>query len=88
MRSPLPGEIEKVVASVGTNLKSGETLLILSPDSASVWEALRALYFVGQREDLVLVERYALGVNKMPDEVKQQAALTAQAIQSRFGQTR
>lgn len=83
VRSPLPGEIQQVVAQAGTTLKAGDTLLFLSPDSGTVWEALRALYFVGQRDDLALVEPYVNGVSKMPGEVKQQAALTAKAIQTR-----
>jgi hypothetical protein len=84
IRSPLPGDIERVVVSAGANLKAGDTMLFIAPDSNTVWEALRALYFVGDREDLPLVERYAQGVDKMPEQIKQQAALTAKAIQNRF----
>lgn len=83
VRSPLPGDIQKVVVSVGTNLKTGDTMLFISPDSDTVWEALRALYLVGERDDLPLVQQYEQGVDKMPDQIKQQAALTAKAIQNR-----
>jgi len=48
-----------------------------------VWEALRALYLVGQPDDLADVDRYASGVAGMPERVGQQAALTAQAIRER-----
>jgi hypothetical protein len=44
---------------------------------------LRALFLVGEAEDLPEVERYAQGVAGMPDQVKQQAAQTAKAIRSR-----
>ena len=84
VRSPLPGSIQKVIVPVEASVKSGDTLLFIEPDSATVWEALRALYFVGEREDLLLVDRYAQGVDKMSDEIKQQATLTAKALRSRF----
>lgn len=83
VRSHLPGEIQKVIISEGKNVKAGDTLLMLSPDSDTVWEALRALYLVGVREDLELVERYTHDIGKMPEQIKQQATLTAKAIQSR-----
>lgn len=83
VRSPLPGEIQRVMVPAEAVVKRGDTLLFIAPDSATVWEALRALYFVGEGEDLPLVERYEQRVDKMTDEIKQQAALTAKAIRSR-----
>jgi hypothetical protein len=83
VRSPLPGEIKNIVTPEGTKLSAGDTMLSIAPDSSGVWEALRALYLIGEREDLPEVERYAQGVEKMPEEIKQQAALTAKAIKSR-----
>jgi len=83
VRSPLPGEIGKVSVVVGAKIKTGDTMLLISPDSNTVWEALRALYLIGEREDLPVVETYARGVGKLSEEIKQQASLTAQAIQRR-----
>jgi biotin carboxyl carrier protein len=83
VRSPLSGKINGVVAREGVKVAAGDIILSIAPDSDSVWEALRALYLIGEREDLPLVERYAQGVEEMPERVKQQAALTAKAIQSR-----
>jgi hypothetical protein len=83
VRSPLPGELSKVVAAEGAQVKAGDTMLFIAPDSEAVWEALRALYIMGQPEDLQAVERYAQGVEGMPEKIKEQAALTAKAIQSR-----
>ena len=88
LRSPLPGEIQKVISPVETNVKAGDTLILIAPDSATVWEALRALYFVGEREDLSVIEPYTQGVAKMTDEIKQQAALTFKAIQNRSEKVR
>jgi hypothetical protein len=48
-----------------------------------VWEALRALYLVGRPPDLEDVERYTRPIPGLPDTITRQAALTAQAIQSR-----
>ena len=87
LRSPLAGEIESVAVTVGATVKMGDAMLFIAPDSNSVWEALRALYFVGEADDLVLVDKYANGVDKMPDQIKEQAALTAKAIQSRSGKS-
>lgn len=83
VRSPLPGKIGKVIAAQGTQVKAGDTLLLLEPDSTTVWETLRALYLVGESADLPVVERYAQGAEGMPEQVKQQAELTAKAIKLR-----
>lgn len=87
VRAPLPGEISKVVVAEGTKLAAGETMLFIKPDSNSVWEALRGLYLVGERDDLPEVERYVQGVEKMPEEIKKQASQTAKAILERSGQS-
>lgn len=84
VRSPLPGKVTSVAATEGARVGVGDTLFVIAPDSQFVWEALRALYWVGEREDLPLVERYASGVEGLPDQVKQQATQTAKAIQSRL----
>jgi len=84
VRSPLPGKVTSVAATEGARVGVGDTLFVIAPDSQFVWEALRALYWVGEREDLPLVERYASGVEGLPDQVRQQATQTARAIQSRL----
>jgi hypothetical protein len=84
VRSPLPGKVKSVMAGEGARVTKGDTLFDIAPDSQFVWEALRALYWVGERDDLPAVERYASGVEGMPDQVKQQATQTARAIQSRL----
>jgi hypothetical protein len=87
LRSPLPGKIEKAMLREGDAFQAGSELFVLAPDSASVWEALRALYLVGETDDLSDVERYARGgVEGMSDEIKRQAALTAEAIKRRASQ--
>jgi HEAT repeat protein len=83
MRSPLSGKLTHVSAPVGANVAAGDTILTLAPDPEFVFEALRALFLVGEAEDLPEVERYASGVEGMPERVKQQAAQTMKAIRSR-----
>jgi hypothetical protein len=84
IRAPVAGKIERATPIEGRSLAAGEELLVLAPDGKNVWEALRALYLVGAEEDVPEVERYARGeVAGMSDEIKKQAALTAEAIKSR-----
>jgi acetyl/propionyl-CoA carboxylase alpha subunit len=83
LRAPLPGKIMNVAVHEGARVSAGETVLVIAPDADFVYEALRALFLVGEAEDLPDVERYAQGVEGMPDQVKQQAAQAAKAIRSR-----
>jgi hypothetical protein len=83
VRSPLPGRIEKIVTGNGASLNTGVTMLTLNSDATSIWEALRGLALIGKPEDLTEIERYSKGVDSLPERIKQQAALTAKAIQSR-----
>lgn len=84
VRSPLPGKVKSVAVLEGARVAAGNTLFVIAPDNQFIWEALRALYWVGEREDLPLVERYAGANEGLPEQVKQQAALTAKAIQNRM----
>jgi pyruvate/2-oxoglutarate dehydrogenase complex dihydrolipoamide acyltransferase (E2) component len=83
VRSPLSGKLVQVAVREGAKVATGDVLLTLSPDAEFVFEALRALFLVGEEEDLPEVERFAHGVEGMPERVKQQAAQTARAIRSR-----
>jgi len=83
VRSPAPGEVRALESRDGAAIKSGAPLLDLGPDRNHVWEALRALYLVGQQPDLEDVQRFTRPVPGMPDVVARQAAITAQAIEGR-----
>ena len=84
VRAPVAGKIERVSVTDGASVAAGAELIVLAPDSKNAWEALRALYLVGAAEDLPEIERYARGeVAGMSEEIKKQAALTAEAIKSR-----
>jgi HEAT repeat protein len=83
VRSPAPGEVRSLEHKEGDAVAPGDTLAELSVDKNHVWEALRALYLVGQTEDLEDVQRFTRPVPGLPQAVVRQAAITAQAIQSR-----
>jgi hypothetical protein len=83
IRSPLPGYVNEVMVETGARVREGKELIVLDPDKGQVWEALRALYLVGQAADLPEIERYARGAYEMPERIQQQAVLTAAAIRKR-----
>jgi hypothetical protein len=83
MRSPLIGKVDRLLVANGATLKTGDGVLTIKSDEQTVWEALRGLALVGKPEDLPLIERYATADEAATDRIKQQAALTANAIKSR-----
>lgn len=78
--APLGSEVATVFVSTGVRAAPGDRLISLAPRQDDVWEALRALYYIGEPADLPAVERYAEGVPGMPERIRQQAQLTAEAI--------
>ena len=86
--SPMTGKVARLVARDGGQIGAGETIAEIEPGEAQVFEALRALVLIGQPETLADVQRYAAGVPGMSERVRQQALLTAQAIQQRRMQSK
>ena len=86
VRSPLAGQLGRCVAADGSRVAAGDETAVIEPGQEQAWEALRALYLVGRPEDLEDVDRYSSGVGGMPERVRQQAAITAEAIRKRQGQ--
>jgi HEAT repeats len=87
IRSPLPGRIGKIMKPNGTPVRRDDELLTLNSDEDSVWEALRGLSLVGGAADLQVVQSYATS-REVSARVKEQADLTAKAIQSRTADQR
>ena len=83
VRSEVPGTIRQWLAQESTPIKTGDPLVLVDPSPEMVWESLRALYLIGQEEDLTAVEIYARGAQGLPPQIQQQAALTKQAIEKR-----
>jgi len=86
VRAPWPGRVERLLVASGMRVRAGDPLLQLAPESQQVYEALRALYFIGRAEDLPEIERYARAGSEWPDAVREQARRTAQAIRQRMTQ--
>jgi HEAT repeat protein len=83
VRSNVPGSIQRWTVQDGASVTAGEEILLIAPSQDMVWEALRALYLVGQAEDLPEVERFARPTEGMPAQISAQAKLTAQRIRER-----
>jgi HEAT repeat protein len=86
VRSPFAGMVERIFPQDKSHVGAGDPVVLLAPGADQVAEALRGLYLVGQPEDLPDVERYKNAVPLMPDNIRQQAVLTAQAIRTRAEQ--
>jgi multidrug efflux pump subunit AcrA (membrane-fusion protein) len=82
LRSPLPGRVNKILKPNGSQVARDDEILNLISDEDSVWEALRGLSLVGTKDDLQLVQSYANSADASA-RIKEQATLTANAIQSR-----
>ncbi|MGB8062639.1 MAG: HEAT repeat domain-containing protein [Candidatus Sulfotelmatobacter sp.] len=82
IRSPIPGRIRSV-AQTGTNVSAGAEIAVVDPGSEQVWEALRALYLIGQPEDLPSIRPYERDVPDVSNDVRQQAVETEKAITAR-----
>jgi multidrug efflux pump subunit AcrA (membrane-fusion protein) len=83
VRSPISGRIRSFSVAPGANVAPGTELATVDPSAEQVWEALRALYLVGQLDDLPAIRAYQGDLPEIPGRVRQQAALTEQAIRKR-----
>ncbi len=83
VRSDVPGTIRQWISADNTQVRTGEPLLTVDPSPEMVWESLRALFLIGQKEDLPAVNPYVRGTEGMPPQIQQQAALTVREINAR-----
>ena len=86
VRSPLDGVLDEAFVKEGDHFEAGRELFVIAPDPVAVGDALEGLKRLGTAEDLPGVERYARGVEGMPDYIKNRAAQAAEAIKRRAGQ--
>jgi hypothetical protein len=82
IRSPIAGRIRSVVQT-GANPAAGTVIAVVDPGTDQVWEALRALYIIGQIDDLAAIRPYQRDLPDISNDVRQQAVETEKAIQSR-----
>jgi len=83
IRSPIAGRLRSLSVVAGANVSAGSAVATVDPGDEQVWEALRALYLIGQAEDLPAVRPYERELPEIPDRVRQQALLTEKAIRDR-----
>lgn len=83
LRSPISGRIRNLYAAPGSNVTAGAEIATVDPGDEQVWEALRALYLVGQVDDLPAIRPYQRELPEISDRVRQQANLTEKAIRDR-----
>jgi hypothetical protein len=82
------GRIDAISAADGKNVEPGIELMTLWPSADQVWEALRALFILGQPDDISYVQPYTRPTPAMPDRIQKQAASTIEAIRDRAGSAR
>jgi hypothetical protein len=82
IRSPIPGRIRSV-AGTDANIAAGVEVAVVDPSTEQVWEALRALYLIGQLEDLPAILPYERDLPDISTDSRQQAIETENAIRSR-----
>ena len=83
VRSPIGGRLRELSAKSGQTVAAGEEIATIDPGIDQVWEALRALYLIGQPEDIPVVHSYERDLPEIPDHVRQQATETERAIRDR-----
>jgi HEAT repeat protein len=85
VRSPITGSVAAVAVKNGAAVSAGAPIATIDPGTDQVWEALRALYFIGSAEDLNEVKGYERPQPHIADRVQQQARDTERAIRARLG---
>jgi hypothetical protein len=83
LRSPINGRLRTLSAQRGKTVHPGDVIAGIDPGTEQVWEALRALYLIGQPDDLPAIRPYQRDLPDISNDVRQQAVETEQAIRSR-----
>jgi HEAT repeat protein len=83
LRSQIPGAINRWLAPDKSSVAAGQPVLLVDPSSDEIWEALRALYLIGDAQDLPVLDAIARGAGDLPARVRQQAEVTASVIRTR-----
>ncbi len=83
LRSPISGRIRTLSVAPGTTVAAGTDIATVDPGDEQVWEALRALYLIGQPDDLPAIRPYQRELPEISGRVRQQALLTEKAIRER-----
>src|SRR5215470_122998 len=79
IRSPINGRIQGVSLAPGAVVAAGTEVARLAPAAEQIWEALRALYFIGRVDDLPAIRFYEGELPEIPERVRQQVVLSDRA---------
>lgn len=83
LRSPITGRVRTLSTVTGASVGPGTPIATVEPGEEQVWEALRALYLIGQLEDLPAIVPYQRELPDVSDRVRRQAIEAERAIQER-----
>jgi erythromycin esterase-like protein len=83
IRSPISGRLRALSASTGQTVAAGAQIAEIEPSTEQVWEALRALYLIGQPSDVAAILPYERELPDIPDHIRKQAIETEKAIRQR-----
>ena len=83
LRSPISGRIRALFVAAGAHVAVGAEVATVDPGDEQVWEALRALFLIGQVDDLPAIRPYQRELAEISDRVRQQALLTEKSIRER-----
>ena len=83
LRSPITGRVRTLSTATGASVVPGTAIATVEPGEEQVWEALRALYLIGQLEDLPAIRPYQRELPEVPERLRQQANEAERAIQER-----
>jgi hypothetical protein len=83
LRSPISGRIRTLSVAPGARVAAGTEIATVAPGDEQIWEALRALYLIGQPDDLPAIRPYQRELPEISDRVRQQALLTEKSIHDR-----
>jgi len=83
LRSPITGRVRTLSTATGASVVLGTAIATVEPGEEQVWEALRALYLIGQLEDLPSIRPYQRELPEVPERLRRQAVETERAIQER-----
>src|SRR5579862_2985969 len=86
LRSPITGRVRNLSAPTGASVKPGGIVATVEPGEEQVWEALRALYLIGQVDDLPAIRPYQRELPEIPERLREQALDTEREIQKRASQ--
>jgi hypothetical protein len=83
IRVAVPGTLGIWIVPDKSPVTAGHPILLITPSSEVVWEALRALYLIGKPDDAASIEPYVRAGEAFPPQVREQARLTLERVRSR-----